>query len=66
MNIIGNMKEYFSGGHLIESFCFLPSISLNWMHKTNKNSMSWELNFAWLFWYFSIGNVRINLKKCGY
>jgi len=60
------MKEYFSFCHLIECFCFLPSISLNWMHKTNKTPTSWELNFVWLFWQFSIGNVRINLKKLEY
>lgn len=60
------MKDYFSGGWLIESFAILPSISLNWMHKVGNTPMSWELNFAWLFWYFSIGNVRINLKKAGY
>ena len=60
------MKDYFSGGWLIESFAILPSISLNWMHKVGNTPMSWELNFVWFFWYFSIGNVRINLKKAGY
>ena len=58
------MKDYFSFNHLIECFYFLPSINYNWM-RTNKE-YSWELNFVWLFWQFSIGNVRINLKKLGY
>ena len=58
--------DYFSCGHLIEAFCIIPSINFNWMCSTRKTSFSWELNFAWLFWYFSIGNIRINLKKTGY
>ena len=61
-----NIKEYFSCGWLIECIAILPSISFNWMHHTYATPVSWELNFAWLFWYFSIGNVKFNLKKAGY
>lgn len=54
-------RKYFDAGHLIESCAILPSISYNWMrtyHGTAK-----EVTFAWLFWYFSIGNIRIYLDK---
>ena len=60
------MKDYFNYGCLIECFIITPSINFNWMHKTTKTPMSWELNFSWFFWYFSIGNIKINLKKAGY
>lgn len=54
-------KEYFDGGHLIESFAVLPSISYNWMQTTDGKVR--EVTFAWLYWYFSIGNTKIYLKK---
>ena len=60
------IKDYVYGGHLIEAFVILPSISVNWMHKTSSTPLSWEINFAWLFWQIAIGNVRNNLKKAGY
>ena len=60
------MKEFIRIGHLVESFAFLPSISYNWMHKTNIAPKSWEVSFAWLYWYLAIGNIRSNLKKAGY
>ena len=61
------MKKYFSCGRLIEAFVVLPGINYNWMHVYNhskrKTQLSWELVFSWLFWYVSIGNVKINLEK---
>ena len=56
-----NFKDYFNYGHLIESFAILPSISYNWI-QTSKGKV-YEINFAWLFWYFTIGNVRKFLKN---
>lgn len=59
------MKKYFSCGRLIEAFVILPGINYNWMRVYNnkKCSISWELVFSWLFWYVSVGNVKINLEK---
>ena len=61
------MKKYFSCGRLIEAFVILPGINYNWMNVYSKYSeepeLSWELVFSWLFWYISIGNVKINLEK---
>lgn len=61
------MKKYFSCGRLIEAFVVLPGINYNWMNVYNrskgKTELSWELVFSWLFWYVSIGNVKINLEK---
>lgn len=61
------MKKYFDCGRLIETFVFLPSINYNWMKVCFKYSeepeLKWELVFSWLFWYISIGNVKINLEK---
>ena len=59
--IMKRFKKYFNDGHLIESFAVLPSISYNWMQTTDGKVH--EVTFAWLFWYFSIGNVRIYLDK---
>jgi len=58
------LKDYFSCGWLVECIAILPSISFNWM--ITKDGTSWELNFAWILWYFSIGNVKIRLKNYGY
>ena len=58
------MKDYFYCGHLVECFTLLPSITYSWM-QTYANK-AWEIQFAWLFWYFSVGNIRIELKKNGY
>ncbi len=61
------MKKYFSCGRLVEAFAVLPFINLNWTNVYFKNSknpkLSWELTFSWLFWYVSVGNVKINLEK---
>lgn len=59
--IMNCFKKYFNSGHLIESFAVLPSISYNWMKTINGKAR--EVTFAWLFWYFSIGNIRIYLDK---
>ena len=60
------MKDYFNCGRLIDSFCVLPLINITWMRKTNTTPTSWEISFALFFWYISIGNIKINLKKSGY
>ena len=58
---MSKIKDYFSGGHLVECFAILPSINYSWM-MTNKGKV-WEFQFAWLFWYFTIGNVKVYLDQ---
>ena len=64
-----------SGGWIIEGFCILPSISINWMkslEKTNhycvldKYNTYYDIQFAWLFWYITIGQIKKKLKEQGY
>lgn len=44
------------GGKLIESFTFLPGISLAWM--TIDGKTYYDLQFSWFSWYFTIGEIR--------
>ncbi len=53
-----------SYGKIIEGFAFIPSISLNWA--TLRNKKYYDIQFAWLFWYFTIGQIKNKLKKEGY
>jgi len=59
------IKNYISGGWLIEAFVFLPSFDLNWMKLSNGKSAR-EFRITWLFWYVSFGNVKKKLKEAGY
>ena len=66
-----------TGGRIIEGFSVLPSIDLTWaifedetfllgtsrLKKANKKYKKYyDVQFAWLFWYFTIGCIhkRIN------
>lgn len=53
-----------SGGKLIEGFCILPSISVNWM--TLKDSRYYDIQFSLFRWYFTIGQIKKKLKEQGY
>jgi hypothetical protein len=51
-------------GTLIESFVLLPSIDFSWM--SLKSGTYYDLRFAWLFWYITIGEINNRLKEDGY
>ena len=51
-------------GWLIEGFVILPSFSWNWM--TLRDGRYYDLTFQWLFWYFTIGEIKNKLKENGY
>ena len=63
-----------SGGWLIEGFCILPSINISWMKSLQKKPFIvldkyetyYDVQFAWLFWYFTIGQIKKKLKENGY
>lgn len=55
---------------LIESFCILPSLSINWMTtrwvKSGEYKKIYDIQFSWFKWYISTGNIRKYLKSQGY
>ena len=59
-------------GRIIEGFCILPSITLLWATLNVKDKLPgnyatyYDLQFSWLFWYFTIGQIRNKLKERGY
>ena len=63
-----------SGGWIIEGFCILPSINISWMKSLrrkptlvlDKYDTYYDVQFAWLFWYFTIGQIKNKLKEQGY
>ena len=51
----------FTCGKLIETFCILPSININWMRIIGKNfkyTNRYDIQLSWLYWYVSTKNVR--------
>lgn len=48
-------KNKFSFGRIIEGFVILPSFNVNWL--THENKQHYELQFSWLFWYVTYGNI---------
>lgn len=54
-----------SGGRIIEGFSIIPSININWMW-VNDHTKIYDVQFAWLFWYFTIGQAHKWLKENGY
>jgi len=55
-----------SGGRIIEGFCILPSINVNWMSLCKDKKTYFDIQFAWFFWYFTIGQIKKKLKEDGY
>ena len=53
-----------SYGRLIESFGIIPNINICWM--TLKDGRYWDVQFSWLFWYCTIGQIKKKLKEDGY
>ena len=56
----------FNYGKIIEGFALLPSISINWMKTSLKEKRCYNVQFAWLFWFFTIGTIHKKLKEYGY
>lgn len=38
-------------GRLVESFCILPNLAINW--RWFMGDLHFDIQFAWLFWYIS-------------
>lgn len=53
-----------SYGRIIEGFTFLPTINLNW--GTFENKKHYDIQFAWFYWYFTIGQIHKKLKEMGF
>ena len=53
-----------SCGKIIEGFSVFPSVSVNWA--TLENKKYYDIQFAWLYWYFTIGQITNKLKEEGY
>ena len=52
-----------SCGRYIEGFSILPNIEICWMQEDRKY---WDIRFSWLFWYFTIGEIKKRLEFHGY
>ena len=48
-------------GRIIEGFVILPSFGLSWITLTD--GCYYDLTFQWLFWYFTVGEVKKKLKE---
>ena len=51
-------------GWLVESFCVLPGVNVYWITLGKKTY--WDIQFIWLFWYMTIGQIGNKLKSNGY
>lgn len=49
------MKTTVKFGKLIEQFAILPAINICSMQASNKRL--YDVQFAWLFWYVTIGKI---------
>ena len=61
-----------SYGKINEGFCIFPSICVNWATLQVNDKLPgnynryYDIQFVWLFWYFTIGQISKKLKECGY
>lgn len=62
-----------SYGKIIEGFSIFPSVSVNWaIFKVNDKlpgnyaNRYYDIQFAWLFWYITFGQIKNKLKEEGY
>ncbi len=53
-----------TSGKIGDGFSFLPSINLIWMILTD--GRYYDVQFALLKWYFTIGQIHKKLKENGY
>ena len=51
-------------GWIVEGFTFIPSITLNWA--TIENKKYYDIQFAWLYWYLTIGQIHKKVKEFGF
>ena len=51
-------------GKFIDEFCIIPNVSLIWM--TSYEGRYYNVQFSWLRWYFTIGQIHKKLKENGY
>lgn len=51
-------------GKIIEGFSIIPNVNLLWI--TLKEGRYYDVQFSWLRWYFTIGQVNKKLKQNGY
>ena len=58
------MKTTVSFGKLIEQFAITPTINICSMQASDKTI--YDVQFAWLFWYVTIGKISSYLKSTGY
>ncbi len=62
---INNMKYLgITYGKIIEGFSIIPNVNLLWI--TLKEGRYYDVQFSWLRWYFTIGQVNKKLKQNGY
>lgn len=58
-----------SYGKIIEGFSVFPSISVNWATLKVSDKLPgnynryYDIQFAWLWWYFTIGQLKNKLKE---
>ncbi len=61
-----------SYGKIIEGFDIFPTISVSWATLKVNDKLPgnykryYNIQFAWLFWYFTIGQIKNKLKEEGY
>lgn len=59
-------------GRIIEGFSVFPSISVSWATLQVINKLPgnykryYDIQFAWLFWYVTFGQLKNKLKEEGY
>lgn len=51
-------------GKFIDGFSIIPNVSLIWM--TLYEGRYYDVQFSWLSWYFTIGQIPKKLKENGY
>lgn len=51
-------------GRIIEGFTFIPTINLCWA--TLENKKYYDIQFVWLYWYFTIGQIHNKIKEIGF
>ena len=47
-----DMKIEFRAGKLMECFCILPSLHLNWIQF--RGGKLWYIQFGWFFWFIEL------------
>ena len=51
---------------IIDGFCILPSLNINWMYDAGTKKNIYDIQFAWFYWFISTHNVAKKLKEYGY